>query len=71
LELWNTFELLAANPEIGSQRDDLHPHVRMFTPARPASNYIVFFYPRTDGVEIADVVHAARDWLGMFASGER
>jgi toxin ParE1/3/4 len=71
LELWNTFEFLAANPEVGNRRDDLHPNVRMFTPSRPASNYIVFYYPRESGVEISDVIHAARDWTGMFASGER
>jgi toxin ParE1/3/4 len=71
VELWNTFEVLAANPEIGNRRDDLHPNVRMFTPSRPASSYIVFYYPRANGIEISDVIHAARNWPGMFASGER
>ena len=71
LELWNTFKVLAASPEIGNRRDDLHPNVRTFTPSRPASSYIVFYYPRADGVEISDVIHAARDWPEMFASGER
>lgn len=69
LELWKTFELLAANPEIGNRRDDLHPNVRMFIPSRPASSYIVFYYPRSDGVEVSDIIHAARDWSEMFASG--
>jgi toxin ParE1/3/4 len=43
----------------------------MFIPSRPANNYIVFYYPGTDGIEISDVVHAAQDWPQMFASGER
>lgn len=71
LELWNTFEFLAANPNVGSRRDDLHPQVRMFSPSQPAHNYIIFFYARPDGVEISDILHAARDWVGMFEAGER
>jgi toxin ParE1/3/4 len=47
-ELRNTFQLLARNPEIGTLRDDLHPRVRLFTPSRPAGNYVVFFYPHRD-----------------------
>jgi toxin ParE1/3/4 len=71
LELQNTFMTLALNPEMGSRRDDLHPNIRMFTPSRPARNYVVFYYPRAGGIEISDVIHAARDWAGMFSRGER
>jgi plasmid stabilization system protein ParE len=71
LDLWSTFEFLAANPSVGSRRDDLHPHVRMFSPSHAARNYVVFFYQRPDGVEISDIIHASRDWIGMFESGER
>jgi toxin ParE1/3/4 len=71
IELRDTFHLLARNPEIGTARDDLHPNVRLFTPAKPASNYVVFFYQSAGEVEISDVIHAARDWEGMFARGER
>jgi toxin ParE1/3/4 len=70
-ELRNTFQLLAKNPELGTRRDDLHPNVRVFSPSRPARNYIVFYYPRSNGVEIWDVIHAAQDWEGMFAHGQR
>jgi len=70
-ELGETFLSLAKNPELGNRRDDLHPLIRTFTPSRPASNYIVFYYPRADGVEVSDVIHAARDWPNMFATGER
>jgi toxin ParE1/3/4 len=70
-ELRETFQALAQNPQIGTRRDDLHPNVRLFTPSRPASNYVIFFYPRPDGVEISDVIHAARDWEGAFERGER
>ena len=69
--LYDTFQSLASNPQSGTRRDDLHPNVRLVTSPRPARNYIVFFYPRPDGVEISDIVHAAQDWEGMFGRGER
>lgn len=71
LELLRTFEFLAENPDCGTHRDDLFPNARLFSPSRPASNYVVFFYPISEGVEISDVVHAAQDWEGMFLRGER
>jgi plasmid stabilization system protein ParE len=70
-ELRNTFQLLATSPESGTRRDDLHPNVRLFTPSPPARNFVVFFYPHPDGVEISDIIHAAQDWEGMFDRGER
>ena len=70
-ELRTTFQSLALNPEMGTRRDDLHADVRLFTPSRPAGNYVVFYYPTIDGVEIADIIHAAQDWEGMFAQGDR
>ncbi len=43
----------------------------MFVPAKPASNYVVFFYAVPDGIMVSTVVHSARDWTGMFLSGDR
>ena len=43
-ELAGTFKMLAANPEIGTKRDDLHAGLRMFSPSKPANNYVVFFF---------------------------
>jgi hypothetical protein len=31
----------------------------------------VLYYQMDDGVMISDVVHSARDWVGMLESGER
>jgi plasmid stabilization system protein ParE len=70
-ELSRTFTLLAANPEIGARRDDLHAGLRMYTAARPAGKYVVFFSTIPIGVLITDVVHASRNWETMFSSGER
>jgi toxin ParE1/3/4 len=70
-ELRNTFQLLAANPGIGTRRDDLYFEVRSFSPSRPAANNVIFFYPRSYGVEISDVIHAAQNWEDMFERGDR
>jgi len=51
-------ELLAENPMIGEERRDFSvPGCRCFT----VGNYVVFFRPVNDGVEVARVVHGRRD----------
>ena len=67
--LQETFLLLAQFPELGTVREDLAPNVRMFAPRKPASNYLVFFYPLANGVEISDVIHGSRDWLELLKGG--
>lgn len=47
----------AANPLVGVPRSDLAPSLRCFTEA----NYIVFYLPTTDGIEIVQVIHGSRD----------
>jgi plasmid stabilization system protein ParE len=69
--LEQTFRTLADHPELGQHRDDLHPGVRMFVPAKPAHHYVVFYYAAGLAIEISDVIHSARDWVGLFARGER
>jgi plasmid stabilization system protein ParE len=69
--LLDTFEHLAANPLMGMARDDLHAGLRMFVPRHPADHIVIFYYPLANGIEVSDVIHAARDWLGMFERGER
>lgn len=70
-KLHETFLLLAEHPEIGTLREDLVPRIRMFCPTKPASSYIIFYYPLPDGIEISDVIHGARDWLGLFRTSQR
>lgn len=69
--LHQLFRQLADTNEIGMRRDDLHEGIRLIVPPAPAHNYAVFFYPIENGVEISDVIHAARNWPDLFASGER
>jgi toxin ParE1/3/4 len=62
------FAKLAENPEIGMKRDDLRPGLRVFSPPRPAQNYVVAFYEAPCGVEINAVIHGSRDWPELVAS---
>jgi len=51
-------ELLAENPMIGEERRDFSVlGCRCFT----VGNYVVFFRPVNDGVEVARIVHGRRD----------
>lgn len=69
--LHDTFAFLAKNPEAGTLREDLRPRLRIFSPGRPAHNYVIFFHPRADGIEVISVIHGAQDWTAMFRRGER
>jgi toxin ParE1/3/4 len=70
-ELFCSFDVLAIDPQMGISLDGLRPELRMFQPSKPASNYLVFYYIVSDGVMVSGVIHAARDWIGMFTRGER
>lgn len=70
-ELDRSFDAIAGNRESGTSLDDLRSGLRVFVPSKPAANYLVFYYLVPDGVVISDVVHASRDWIGMFSRHER
>jgi len=61
------FGLLATQPFLGELRDDLRPGLRTFV----VSPYVIFYYPVDDGIEVAGVVHGARNIQSMFDVGER
>ena len=70
--LLEAFQLLSRPQlELGVRRDDLHPGINLFVPPPPADSYIIFFYHLPNGVEISDVIHGSRDWVGMLSRGER
>ena len=68
--LIGSFANLADGPEIGAKRDDLRSGLRIYSPPRPAQNYVICYYPLADGVEIAGVIHGARDWPELFHRGD-
>ena len=65
--LFDLFQSLGQNPEIGQQRPDLRPNLRSIS----HGNYVVFFYPVQDGAEIVGVIHGARDIDSLFEKGAR
>ncbi len=57
-KLW----MLAENPMLGRSREELAPNLRSF----PAGNYLIFYVPLEDGIEVARVLSGARDLPSAF-----
>ena len=51
------FDMLAGAPFAGRARADLRKDLRSF----PVGNYIIFYVPVSDGVEVVRVIHGHRD----------
>lgn len=49
--------LLASQPDMGERRPEIASDIRSFV----AGAYVVFYYPRLDGIEVIRVLHSARD----------
>jgi len=56
------FPALAAMPLLGRQREELSPRLRSL----PVANYVIFYRPLDIGIEIARVLHGARDFPPVF-----
>ena len=59
-------KLLADFPEMGQNRDELEPGLRSF----PIENYLIFYRPIANGVEIVRVVSGYRDLEAIFSSDD-
>lgn len=55
-------QTLARSPKMGRTREELAPNLRSF----PVGNYIIFYRPIKNGVEIARVLSGARDLNAIF-----
>ena len=53
---------LAESPDMGFPRNELLPQLRVW----PVGNYLVFYRPADDGIEVVRVVHGARDIPKLF-----
>jgi len=60
--LVSRFPLLATMPEMGRSREELSPRLRSLS----VGHYILFYRPMVNGVEIARVLHGARDLPPLF-----
>lgn len=56
------FPRLAAMPHLGRQREELATRLRSF----PVGNYVIFYRPMENGIEIVRVLHGARDFPPLF-----
>ena len=59
-----TFDQLAGMPEIGTRYEHNHPalaDLRFLPLSPPFKRFLVFYRPVADGIEIARVLHGARD----------
>ncbi|MBX3413464.1 MAG: type II toxin-antitoxin system RelE/ParE family toxin [Pirellulales bacterium] len=65
--LFDHFQRLAEFPELGSLRNDLHPGLRIWQEGR----YVILYLPTPTGVDIAHVVHGARDIESLLAQRKR
>jgi toxin ParE1/3/4 len=54
--------VLAENSTIGTARPDLLPNLRSWS----VGNYVIFFRPMSDGIDVVRVVHGARDVGKLF-----
>ncbi|MHC5763940.1 type II toxin-antitoxin system RelE/ParE family toxin [Nostoc sp.] len=55
-------KMLASNPGMGKKRDSLTPNLRSF----PVGNYLIFYRPINQGIEVIRVIHGARDIQSLF-----
>jgi len=61
-DLMQKFQLLADNPKIGRAHDEHILNLRSF----PYKDYVIFYFPNENGVEIYRVLHGARDIDSLF-----
>jgi len=54
---------LASFPNMGRRRDELLPSLRSF----PVDDYLLFYHPIEDGIEILRVVSGYRDLEALFS----
>ncbi len=54
--------LLATQPMMGQARPELAANLRSFT----VGSYVIYFRPVRDGIQVARVIHGARDTTSEF-----
>lgn len=65
-KLYAKLETLAQNPYIGRTRDELLPELRSF----PFKDYLIFYFPLKNGIEVVRVLYGRRDIERIFAEEE-
>jgi toxin ParE1/3/4 len=57
---------LSQNPRIGRKRDEVRPNLRSAT----EGDYLIFYRPLADGIEVMRVVHGSRDTRKILFSDQ-
>lgn len=61
-ELFDTFELLAENPQMARERRELNPPMRL----HPYHAHLIAYLVRDGDILIVRVLHGRQDWQGLF-----
>ena len=63
-----TFKMLATTPSLGVARRFRNPRLRdvRFFPVSDFENYLIFYRPNSEGIEVLHVFHGARDLERLF-----
>ncbi|MBA3439043.1 MAG: type II toxin-antitoxin system RelE/ParE family toxin [Pyrinomonadaceae bacterium] len=64
--LHQKFLVILTTPQMGRAREELAPYLRSI----PEGNYMIFYRPIMNSVEIVRVVHGRRDIERLFSGGE-
>jgi toxin ParE1/3/4 len=54
--------IISTQPQLGKAVDELVPNLRFV----PVGNYLIFYRPLEDGIEIVRMLHGARDITAEF-----
>lgn len=68
LAILDAADLLAQHPNLGQRirhATTRHSEIRWMVVPR-YRNYLLFYLPRTEGIRVLRVLHAARDWTRML-----
>lgn len=65
-KLYGQLEKLATSPGMGRRRDQLLSGLRSF----PYGNYLIFYIPLDNGVDVVRVLNGARDIEALFQDDE-
>ncbi len=61
-EFRSKFKMLDQHPNLGKQQDQFLINLRSF----PFKDYVIFYQPLDDGIEILRVLHSSRDIKSLF-----
>ena len=62
--LHQRFLLLAEQPYMGVARPEFDPEIRSH--AVPSTNFIIFYFARSYGIDVARIIHGSRELVRLF-----